>query len=138
MGCATSAKNLEGYIRGLDGKEASSGRTWSDGLILLLIDDRASFATRNYTLEGIRFTEDDKFGQWLWKVASPIPSSQQSRWIRWPTYAIFGLHSSLLLYWLAHREHVPITRRQQFQCMRHSTPPPQGGEHTIGVSQGIM
>lgn len=53
-----------------------------------------------------------------------------------PTH--FRTHSGLLLYWLVYRERVPITGRQQFQCMGHATRPPKGGEHTIGVSQGIM
>ena len=107
----------------LTGKEPPPTAPGNITPLLLHIDDRPSFVKNELSLDGIVFTQDNELGQKLWRIANPVPWSQKSRWITWTTYALVGLYVGLVLFWITHRERVPITGRKRFQCVQLPSPP---------------
>lgn len=85
--------------------------------LLLFIDDQPTTSKTTIYPHAIVFRQEDDLGQRLWRIAHPIPWSEKSCWIRWPTYALVSLYTSLFIFWLICRERVPITGRRQFRCL---------------------
>jgi len=109
-------------FKALTGKGPPPTAPGNIGPLLLHIDDRPTFVKSEFYLNGITFTRDDESGQRLWRIANPVPWFQKPRWIRWTTYALVGLYVSLALFWITHRERVPITGRRQFHCVQLPSP----------------
>lgn len=107
----------------LTGKEPPENAPGRTSPLILLINDSPSFVKNELSQDGIMFTYYDELGQKLWRIANPLPWSQQPRWTRWTTYALVGLYAGLALYWITHRERVPITGRKRFQCVHFPSPP---------------
>lgn len=108
-------------LKKLTGKEPTTkDPTTYEEPLLLYIDDRPTTkltVVSSGKLQVIVFIPTDKIGQELWRVANLIQWSERSKWIKYPTYAIVGLYSSLFVLWFCNRDQVPITGRWQFQCI---------------------
>ncbi len=123
MAAAEAKKHWIEIFKELTGKEPPPTAPGNISPLLLHIDDRPSFVKNEFSSNGIIFTKDNELGIRLWRIANPVPWSQKSRWITWTTYALVGLYVGLALFWITHREPVPITGRRQFQCVQLPSPP---------------
>lgn len=67
------------------------------------------------------------------------PWGERSPWIRWPIYVLGSFYSTLLLYWMFHRERVPITGRRQFRSpvLEFPTPYLQNDNREIVIDKDL-
>lgn len=124
-------------VKRLSGKEPPAG-SLTDKPLLLYMDDRSTTIVTGVLwgqANQIKFTKHHPLGQRLWSIAHPIPWSEKSRWIRWPTYIFVCFYSSLFLFWFFWRVRVPITGRWQFQCLPLQSPPPKGSHRELNLGE---
>lgn len=128
---------MENTFKELTGKVPPPNALGYTSPLNLCIDDRLSFVKSEISLDGIRFEQDNAFGQELWRIANPIPWSRKSRWITWTTYALGGLYVGLALFWVSHRERVPITGWRQFRCVSIEGPGPKEPSKPVNIDPSL-
>ena len=113
-------KHWEEKLKELAGKKGEQVVARRKQPLVLEIDITPTSTTTEFSPSGIRFASNDALGSRLYRVANPVPWSNKSRWIRWPTYLFVIWYGAIPIIFCFNWERVPISGRWRLQIFSQS------------------
>ena len=113
-------KHWEEKLKELAGKKGEQVIARRKQSLVFEIDITPTNTTTKFSPSGIRFASNDALGSRLYRIANPVPWSNKSRWIRWPTYLLVIWYGAILIRFCFNWEIVPISGRWRLRIISPS------------------